>query len=281
MRLILLNLIVPIYLNSMITLTGKGTRDVFNALLKTKLGLYLAKSDIRQRYRRSTLGPFWITISTAVMVACIGLIFGRLFKSPMQEFLPFITSGLIIWNFISATISDATTVFVNAEAIIKQLPLPLFLHVIRMVARNCYIFFHNILIYPFVCVFVDKSLTLTGFLVLPGFILLVINLMWLSLLISIVCTRFRDMPQIVLSLLQIAFYVTPIIWMPSSLKGKAGTLILDPNPFYHLIEIVRAPLLNVPPSLLNWIVALSLAIVGWMVTLILYNRYKQRISYWL
>lgn len=265
----------------MITLKGKGSQDVSKAFLKTNLGLYLAKSDIRQRYRRSTLGPFWITISTAVMVACIGLIFGRLFKSPMQEFLPFITAGLIIWGFISSTVSEATTVFVNAEAIIKQLPLPLFLHVIRMVARNCYIFFHNILIYPIVCFFVDKSLSLTCFLVIPGFALLVINLLWLSLLIGIICTRFRDMPQIVLSLLQIAFYVTPIIWMPGSLKGKTGTLILDPNPFYHLIEIVRAPLLNVSPTLLNWFVASILAIVGWMVTIILYNRYRQRISYWL
>lgn len=265
----------------MIDLNGKGYRDVFNAVLKTQLGLYLAKSDIRQRYRRSTLGPFWITISTAVMVACIGLIFGRLFKSPMQEFLPFITSGLIIWGFISSTINEATTVFVNSEAIIKQLPLPLFLHVIRMVARNCYIFFHNILIYPFVCIFVEKSLGMPALLVVPGFILLVVNLLWLSLLIGIICTRYRDMPQIILSLLQIAFYVTPIIWMPSSLKGRAGALILEPNPFYHLIEIIRAPLLNSFPTLLNWTVAGVIAGAGWLITLVFYNKYKQRISYWL
>lgn len=88
-----------------------GVRDVLVSLKEIRLPLFLAKADIRQRYRRSTLGPFWITISTAVMVACIGLIFGRLFKSPMSEFLPFLTLGLILWNFISASLVEATTVF--------------------------------------------------------------------------------------------------------------------------------------------------------------------------
>ena len=259
----------------------EGLSDLFLGLKNLTLALYLAKSDIRQRYRRSTLGPFWITISTAVMVACIGLIFGRLFHSPMQEFLPFITAGLIIWNFISAVISDSTTVFVSSEAIIKQLPLPLFVHVERMVARNCYIFFHNILIFPIVCLCVSKGIGWEILLAVPGFFLLVINLLWISLFVGIICTRFRDMPQIVLSILQVAFYVTPIIWMPNSLKGKTGTLILDPNPFYHFMEIIRAPLLGSYPTTLNWLVSIVIAFLGWLFTALLFEKYKTRIAYWL
>ena len=134
-----------------------GVKDVLAALSQIGLPLYLAKADIRQRYRRSILGPWWITISTGVMIACIGVIFGTIFKSPMQEFLPFLSAGLIIWGFISSTVMDATTVLIGAEAIIKQLPIPVFTHILRMIGRNLIVFFHNLLFFPIVCLCVKKK----------------------------------------------------------------------------------------------------------------------------
>lgn len=262
-------------------ITGKGFRDLIESAKNARLPLYLARSDIRQRYRRSTLGPFWITISTAVMIACIGLIFGRLFKAPMQEFLPFLAAGLILWGFISGTISESTMVFANSEAVIKQLPLPLFTHVARMVARNFYIFLHNLIVYPFVLLFVGKGINLNVFYIFPGLLFLLSNLLWISLLIGIICARFRDLTQIVGSILQIVFYITPIIWMPSLLSARAGVFILDPNPFYHLIEIVRAPLLGNAPSFLNWLVVACLCFFGWFFTVLLFNKFRGRIAYWL
>jgi lipopolysaccharide transport system permease protein len=215
------------------------------------------------------------------MIACIGVIFGSLFKSPMEEFLPFLTAGLILWSFISTVLIEATTVFVAAEPIIKQLPIPIFSHVIRMVARNFYIFLHNIVIYPIVCLVVQRAWGWNDLLVIPGMIILIVNLLWLALLLGIFCTRFRDMAQIIQSCLQIVFYVTPIIWMPSLLPARTGSMILDPNPFYHMLEIVRAPLMNQAPSALNWSVSVGVAIVGWAITLVFFNRYKFRIAYWL
>lgn len=89
------------------------------------------------------------------------------------------------------------------------------------------------------------------------------------------------MGQIVQSLLQIVFYVTPIIWMPSLLPARAGSMILDPNPFYHLLEIVRAPLMSIAPSATNWLVSIGIAIVGWFFSILLFDKYKTRIAYWL
>ncbi len=258
-----------------------GIADIASGLKSVGLPLYLARVDIRQRYRRSTLGPFWITISTGVMVACIGVLFSTLFKAPVKEFLPFLAAGIIIWNFISSVLIEATTTFTSSEAVIKQLPLPLFTHVLRMVARNLYVFFHNLIIFPLVCLVVQKSIGYQCVLFIPGLVLLIINLLWLSLLIGVVCTRFRDMSQIVQSLLQIVFYVTPIIWMPSLLKGRAEVMVLDPNPFYHFLEISRGPLMSSFPSLLNWSFSIVFAIIGWMFTIYLFNKYRNRISYWL
>ena len=221
---------------------GKGCLDVYRTLRQLYLPLYLARADIRQRYRRSTLGPFWITISTGIMVATMGIIFGQVFKAPMAELLPFLAAGLVIWSFISSTLTEATEVFVGAQAIIRQLPIPLFVHVVRLLAKNFYIFLHNIVI---------------------------------------VCSRFRDLTQIVASLLQIFFYLTPIIWLPSLLPEKTSMMVLTGNPFFHLIEVVRAPLLNQVPTSLNWIFTIVFAILGWLFTIFIFNRYRSKIAYWL
>lgn len=258
-----------------------GLDDIIKGLRQIQLPFYLAKADIRRRYRRSTLGPFWITLSTGIMIATIGVIFGNIFKSSISEFLPFIAVGLILWGFINSVVNESCTVFPSSEATIRQLPLPLFIHVERMIFKNLLIFFHNIVIFPIVCLIVGKSIDLISLISVFGLFVVTVNLAWISLLLGIVCTRFRDLTQIVASILQIAFYVTPIIWLPNLLRARGSAFFLDTNPLYHLMEIVRAPLLGNYPTTLNWIVSLSLMFVGWSVTIFLYNRYKKRIAYWL
>lgn len=257
-----------------------GTNDVIQALSDYKLALYLAWADIRQRYRRSTLGPFWITISTAVMVASMGLIFGNIFKSPLNVFLPFLATGLITWRFISTTIHESTSVFSDSEAIIKQLPIPLFTHVLRMIFRNVIIYVHNFIIIPLTILILNSEINFDIFLFLPGFLLLFINLSWISLLLGIICSRYRDVSQIISSLLQIVFYVTPIMWMPSMLPQRASTMIIDLNPMYYLIQIVRAPWLATTPNFEDWFASLLIAFLGWTATLIVFNKYKNSIPYW-
>lgn len=260
---------------------GEGWEDIKKATLNIGLPLYLAKADIRQRYRRSSLGPFWITISTGVMIACIGIIFGSLFKSPMSEFLPFLAAGLVTWSLISTTITDATTVFIAAEPIIKQLPIPLCTHVYRMIFRNLYIFLHNIIIFPVVLLFVQRPINLELLWFIPGLLLLTLNLGWISIILGIICSRFRDLTQIVISILQIFFYVTPIIWMPNLLPARTSVMMLDPNPFYHLLAIIRQPLLGYAPTLLNWAFCVLMSLIGWLLAIKFFDRYRSRVAYWL
>ncbi|WKU20879.1 ABC transporter permease [Advenella alkanexedens] len=241
----------------------------------------LGWQDVRQRYRRSALGPFWLTISMGIMISTMGLVFGQIFKSPLTEFLPFLSIGIILWGFISVSISEGCTSFIDAQAIIKQLPIPLFVHIIRTIWRNILILAHNIVIFPLIFIAVGKSLNLTMLISILGFLLLIINLTWITLLVGLLSARFRDLPQIIASILQVVFYLTPIIWMPSLLPQRANLYLLDINPVYHLLEIVRSPLLGNFPTITNWVVTLILALFGWTLTLVMYGRYKNRIAYWL
>lgn len=255
--------------------------DIAAALKQSSLVGVLGWQDVRQRYRRSALGPFWITLSMGVMIATIGIVFGQIFNSPMTEYLPFLTVGMVVWSFILSVLTEGSTGFIAAEGIIKQLPIPLFIHVLRAVWRNIIIFAHNLVIFPLVLIAVGKPLGLVALLALPGFVLVVVNLTWAALILAVLCARYRDLPQMVVSLLQVAFYLTPIMWLPKLLPARAGLYLLNGNPFFHLLEIIRAPLLGGMPTADNWIVSAAIAVVGWIAALVFYGRYKRRIAYWL
>lgn len=255
--------------------------DIGGAVRRHSLVRMLGWQDLRQRYRRSALGPFWLTISMGVMIGTIGVVFGQIFKAPMGEFLPFLAVGMILWTFISTVIGEGCTGFIAAEGVIKQLPIPLFVHVMRLVWRNILILAHNIVILPLVFLAVMKGVGWMALYSIPGFLLLVLNLSWVALLLGVICTRYRDLPQIVTSVLQVVFYLTPIMWMPHFLPERSGQLVLTFNPFYHLLEVVRAPIMGQVPTLTNWVVSTSLVVAGWLLALTVYGRYKSRIAYWL
>jgi homopolymeric O-antigen transport system permease protein len=254
--------------------------DISAGLRSYRLAALLGWYDVKLRYRRSTLGPFWLTISMGVMIGAMALVFGQIFSQPLAEFLPFLCAGLIVWGFISAMLTEGCLSFISADYIIKELPLPLFSHVLRAYFRNVLILLHNIIILPIVLLSFGKGLPLTSLLGLVGFVLLSLNLLWMALFTSVLCTRYRDMPPIIANIVQIGFYLTPIIWPPHLLSGRAS-LIVDLNPFAHIIAVVRAPLLGEMPTALNWTVTVAIAIVGWAITIVFYGYYKRRVAYWL
>lgn len=262
-------------------LLGDAARDLWNSLRRVSLAGVLGWQDIRQRYRRSAVGPFWITLSMGIMIASIGLVFGQLFDAPMAEFLPFLAAGIILWTLIQTSLTEGCTSFIEGQAIIKQLPVPLFIHVMRVIWRNIIMLGHNLLILPVLFLLLGRPVTLTTFLFLPGLALATFLLAAAALALGIVSTRFRDLPTITASILQVLFYVTPIIWMPSLLPERAGTGFLDLNPLYHVLEITRGPLLGEIPPVESWLVVAALSVVTWFIAVGLFARYRTRIAFWL
>ncbi|HHW4677970.1 MAG TPA: ABC transporter permease [Xylella sp.] len=241
----------------------------------------LGWQDVKQRYRRSALGPFWLTISMGVMIGTIGLVFGHIFKAPMSEYLPFLAIGMIIWSFITSAINEGCLGFVSAEGVIKQMPLPLALHIARVLWRNIIILGHNLLIVPIFFLLISKGFSWSVILIVPGLIVLFANVAWMALLLGVICTRYRDMPQIVMSFIQVAYFLTPIVWMPAQLSESTSFFLLLLNPAYHSIELVRAPLLGQLPSPENWVFSIVICAIGWSLTALVFGKFKRRIAYWL
>lgn len=256
-------------------------KDLMRCGQKMYLAFMLGWQDIRQRYRRSKLGPFWLTISMGVMIGMIGIVFGQVLSIPMQEYFPFLATGLILWTCFSSSVLEGSTSFIDSQGMIRQLDLPLSLYTVRVLWRNIVILGHNVIILPLVFLIVGKGLTWNIFLLIPGMVLFVWNMFWITLLLGTLCTRFRDMHQIVNSLLQVFFYITPIIWMPNTLNPRSASLLVEPNPVYHLVQVVRAPILGHCPTLSDWLVSFSIAVLGSLFTLCFFGKYKKRIAYWL
>jgi ABC-type polysaccharide/polyol phosphate export permease len=254
-------------------------KDLWEALADWPLWGMLGWQDIRQRYRRSTIGPFWLTLSMGIMVGSIGVVYAFLFNQEIGEYLPFVALGFILWGFISGVMVDGCQTFVNAEAIVKQARLPLSLHVFRVVWRHVIIFAHNFVIYVIVLAVFRVWPGWHVVWVIPGLALWMVNAFWVALVLGIVCARYRDIPQIVNSIIQLGFLVTPIIWKPS-LMGQRAVLV-NGNPLHHFIEILRAPLLGETPQPLSWYVAMGVTGAGWLFTFELFRRYRWRIAYWL
>ena len=238
----------------------------------------LAWQDIRRLYRRSILGPFWLTVSMAALVGVLGTLYGTLFEVESADYVPFLALGFIVWTFISGVITEGCNAFINAAGVITHVGLPLSVHVYRLIWRHFLILFHNAAVFAAVAAIFAIWPGWTGLFALPGLALLCLNGLWAGLLLAIVSARFRDIPPIVTSVVRICFFVTPIIWMPELMPGRP--LVLDLNPFFHLVEVVRAPLLGRVPGLDSWIAVLAMTAVGWLAAFALFRRYRRRVAYW-
>lgn len=256
-------------------------QDIRFGLARYSLISLLGWQDIKQKYRRSALGPFWVTISMGVTIATIGVVFGQLFGSPMRDFLPFLSVGLILWMFISSCMTEGAMAFIEGQGVIKQMPLPLSIHVFKVLWRNFLVLLHNIAILPVVFLITSRQISWVMLLSIVGFILVFLAMAWLTLFLAIVCTRFRDFPQIISSALQIGFYITPIVWSSHLISEKPRLSFLKFNPVFHMIEVVRAPLLGEFPARESWIVVSAIVIFGWAFVLAFYSKYKRRIAYWI
>ena len=256
----------------------RAASDILQGTCAIHLWGALGWQDVRLRYRRSKLGPFWLTLSMGMLIGLLSTLYGTLFKADLVRYTPFLALGFIIWTLISGMISDAGRMFIAAEGVIKQANLPLSVHVYRLVWRSLIIFAHNALIFVVVAVVLRISPGWTGLLALPGLALLCVNGLWAGLLLGLLSARFRDVPPIVESIVRILFFVTPVIWMPEFLPRRIA--LLDWNPFYHFLELVRAPLLGQVPALASWLMALGATIGGSLITFLVYVRFRRRIAYW-
>jgi ABC-type polysaccharide/polyol phosphate export permease len=252
--------------------------DLTEATFRIYVAFSLAKHDIAARYRGSILGPFWITLSLGATILGIGTLYSRLFKEELIGFLPYIAVGLTAWGFISMTIVEGCDCFVSASAILRQSAVPMFTFVWRTVIRNLMILAHNLLV--LVCVFAWSGGSYVGIpLALLGLVAITGILAPIACLVAVVAARFRDVPQIIGSLMQFAMFVTPVFWKSNQFNETSA--LLRWNPFYYMLDALRSPLMSTPLNPLTWPVLIGLLVVAWIVALLVFAATRRRVVHYL
>ncbi len=266
---------------SLSTLTETAADDLLRGLQRSELWGRLGWLDVRRRYRRTTIGPFWNSITLAVYVLSVGTVGAAIWHQDIYDYLPFLVSGMIVWTLVSTIIVESCNVFIAGQSLFRNIRFDYSILAYALVWRNFLVLLHNFVIYLLVVLVLKPSLfSVTTLLALPGLALILVNGVWVSLLLGIVCLRFRDVPPVVSSALQIAMLITPLFWPAETLTGVKRLVFVEINPLYHVLDVVRAPLIGQIPEPSSYAVMIAMTLGGWSLAYAVFARFRKRIAYW-
>jgi ABC-type polysaccharide/polyol phosphate export permease len=256
----------------------KARNDIFASARRWRVWHMLAWQEIKQRYRRSTFGPFWLTLSMGVQIAIMGVVVSLLFHQAFNRSLPYIALGVIFWNMMVGIVNDGAMAFVGSNSWILQVNLPLGMYVFQRIWSNIIATGHNLVI--FIVLMVVYHIFSPTLLILPITLpIAVVSMAWVPLLLAVASTRFRDLPAIVTNSFSLLFWITPVVYQPAQLGHNR--FLADYNPLTYVLALLRDPLLGQVPSGKDLLAVVATGIVGWAIAFPFFARFRGRIAYWL
>lgn len=252
--------------------------EILQTLKRLDLAFFLAWSDTRTRYRRSTLGPFWLVLGTAIGVGGLGFVWSRLFQADASVFIPSLTIGLVVWYLLSSCLTESSSIFYNNRELLLNIPFASLLLSLQLLLRLLVNFAHNFLVVIAVLLIYPSNISPMAFLAIPGFLLVCFNLLWVAQLFGYVGARFRDLEPLLVAIMQPLFFLTPVIFRSEQLGTNSLIILL--NPFAHWLSLIRDPLMGKAPEMSSWIISIAMAIAGWALALYVTDTSRRRLSYW-
>jgi lipopolysaccharide transport system permease protein len=232
-------------------LFGARLRDVLaswaRACRSWEIWVHLGVQDIKNRYKRSLVGPLWIAISLAVMVAGMSFLFGRLFSQEGGRYLIYLTIGMMLWSLISSSFTDGGYAFLSAESYIRQIPQAKQIYVLRCTVVNLVVFSFGVPVFVVVALIYRQFRASLPW-ALVGFVVVLVACVGHSAIMAYLSVPFRDLPPASASALQILYFLTPILYPVDLLRQRGLGWFLQVNPLYYLLEIVRHPILEGGPA---------------------------------
>lgn len=254
--------------------------DSINSAKAWRVWLFLGGQDLKARFRRSFIGPLWILLNMVIFVGGVGVVYGLMFGQPMNEFLPFLTAGFVIWAFIVSSLTESGLAFINAEGYIKQFSYPKQIYLFRPLVVYATIFVIGLLVLVPVQLIFQRFSLLGWFFAIPGLLLLLVGALGHIVICAYLGARFRDLPHAMGGILQVLFFVTPIMFPVKLLRERHLDFIYQYNPLHYLIEIVRHPILEGAfPLSESYIFAGLYVAVVWFIAALLAKRFDSRLVF--
>lgn len=262
-----------------ISRTARAVHDLISGLTQWRLWSELAFRDLRRSYYGSFFGHLWITLSLGIFVFIVGNVYTLLFGARAEDYVPLLCSGLISWRLITQFMTEGGGVFLGSGGFIKGTALPLSVYLYKSTLKIIMIFCHHMIVFAVVMLFYSVPLTAYTLLVIPGLVIVILNGFWVIAVLGVLCTRFRDVQQVVSSLMILLFFITPVFWTKQMIAAYESYIVY--NPLYHFLQLLRAPMLGEAPDPLSWAVTLSIAMLGSMIAFPVFAIFRTRIVFWL
>ena len=239
-----------------------------------------AWDEIQNRYRRSKIGLAWIALSFFIFVFAIGLFFNGFASRSATDFLYYVALGFACFSFLVGNLVDGAAVFKTSANWIKSSTPPYSIYVFKSVARSIFPFLIQIICALLIMLFTGWRPSFTLFWCLPALAVYVINAIWIQIFMGLIAARWQDVSHLVSAITRLLFFTTPIVWVFEERSGLV-LLVANLNPLTHFLDILRSPMLGVPPSLTSWLVVSGLTIAGWGATVFAAGRMMRRLPFWI
>jgi ABC-2 type transport system permease protein len=248
-------------------------RDIVDGFRLAPLWSRLGWEQTVARFRRTVLGPFWLTANLLAISFSLNFIFGTMATFPM------LIAGIMTWTLLGGVLAEASGIFMASSGLMQTMKLPLSFHVLLMMHRTFINFLAQLLAFWAVLA-VMRLIALPSWQILVGLPLVLANMCLMSIIVAVPSTRFRDINQTVQFLVQMLFFLTPVMWTPTSPKDFRLVLVNN-NPLAHLLELVRQPLLGHAPTLANWEWGFGTLLAQFVIVIVLLVLFRKRIVFWL
>jgi lipopolysaccharide transport system permease protein len=252
------------------------TRSVGLWRIWVRLGI----QDVRMRFRRSAIGLGWVFLNLAIMVLAIGFIYSNLFGQDMRVFIPYLTISLVAWGYLTNSIVEGGNAFTSSEGYIKQISLPIYVYVLRFFVSITLVAAISLIVYIVIAIMYSVPLQLGMLWVVPGILILMLTSLLLITIFAYINARFRDAAHLASVGMQVLFYMTPVIFPAELLRQRHLDIVVDANPLFHLLQVVRVPLLaSAPADPVNYQVAVLVLVALALIAAFVVKTYGRRIVF--
>lgn len=250
------------------------------AVINPKVWIGLGWSDVVQGYRRTMLGPLWITLNLSIFATAMTLVYGALFGVTPAEYSGYVVCGMIAWLWISSLLSEVGNTFINYNSYIKSMPVDKAIFIWAMVFKQLVTLAHHLVIYALLVAIGIVHLSVHTLMIVPSLVILILFSVPFTAIAAIIFARFRDVPRLIGGSIIILLMVTPIFWQPEMITGWRRAFIYL-NPVHYLVEFVRQPLLGHPLDLQTIYVVLGMTVAVWLIGAVVYRRYSRYVVFWI
>lgn len=244
---------------------------------------HLAFSDVRAKYRRSLLGILWAMLFPLFLTLLLSLVMGHIFRAKINEYAPYVYTGVVIWDFITGSTLAGCNAFINSETYIKQCNHPLVIYPLRVTLSALINFSLSMFgVFIWIILWNYKNIGIS-WLFIPFSTVLLFYICWpISIISGFINAKFRDFNQIAILGLQAVWYVSPVFINQEIFRRSSLSFLVDYNPIYHLLNLFREPLLhgNYAPSI-NYVYTISTGAVLWIFAIFLIIKKEKKIIFYL